>query len=59
MELVMPPHIEIAPAFGMALYSAKAILGGRASDVLGARDGELVGVSSLSAMSPSHRNRSS
>jgi pyruvate dehydrogenase (quinone) len=33
MELVMPPHIEIAPVFGMALYSAKAILSGRASDV--------------------------
>jgi pyruvate dehydrogenase (quinone) len=33
MELVMPPHIEAAPMFGMALYSAKAVLGGRASDV--------------------------
>jgi pyruvate dehydrogenase (quinone) len=33
MELVMPPHVESAPAFGMALYSAKAVLGGRAGDV--------------------------
>src|SRR6202041_2343385 len=30
MELVMPPHIEAAPVFGMALYSAKAVLAGRA-----------------------------
>ena len=30
MELVMPPHIEVAPVFGMALYSAKAVLAGRA-----------------------------
>jgi pyruvate dehydrogenase (quinone) len=33
MELVMPPHIEPAPVFGMALYSAKAVLAGRAGDV--------------------------
>jgi len=33
MELVMPPHIEAAPVFGMALYSAKALLSGRATDV--------------------------
>jgi pyruvate dehydrogenase (quinone) len=33
MELVMPPHIEAAPVFGMALYSAKALLAGRAGDV--------------------------
>jgi pyruvate dehydrogenase (quinone) len=33
MELVMPPHIEAAPVFGMALYSAKAVLAGRAGDV--------------------------
>jgi pyruvate dehydrogenase (quinone) len=33
MELVMPPHIEAAPVFGMALYSAKAVLAGRADDV--------------------------
>jgi pyruvate dehydrogenase (quinone) len=34
MELVMPPKIELAQMFGSALYSAKAILSGRASDVL-------------------------
>ncbi|MBV8591144.1 MAG: ubiquinone-dependent pyruvate dehydrogenase [Acetobacteraceae bacterium] len=33
MELVMPPHIEAGPLFGMALYSAKAVLAGRAGDV--------------------------
>jgi pyruvate dehydrogenase (quinone) len=33
MELVMPPHTEIAPVFGMSLYSAKALLSGRAGDV--------------------------
>lgn len=33
MELAMPLHIEAAPVFGMALYSAKALLSGRASDV--------------------------
>jgi pyruvate dehydrogenase (quinone) len=33
MELVMPPKIEIAQVFGTALYSAKAILAGRAGDV--------------------------
>jgi pyruvate dehydrogenase (quinone) len=33
MELVMPAHIEIGPAFGMALYSAKAILSGHGDDV--------------------------
>jgi pyruvate dehydrogenase (quinone) len=33
MELVMPPKIEFAPVFGMALYSAKAVLAGRAEDV--------------------------
>jgi pyruvate dehydrogenase (quinone) len=33
MELVMPPHIEIGPMFGMAFYSAKALLSGRAGDV--------------------------
>jgi pyruvate dehydrogenase (quinone) len=33
VELVMPPHIEAAPVFGMALYSAKAVLAGRADDV--------------------------
>jgi pyruvate dehydrogenase (quinone) len=34
MELVMPPKIETKPVFGMALYSAKAILGGRTEDVI-------------------------
>ena len=33
MELVMPPHLEATPVFGMALYSAKAVLSGRANDV--------------------------
>lgn len=33
MELVMPPVIEAAQVFGTALYSAKALLGGRAGDV--------------------------
>jgi pyruvate dehydrogenase (quinone) len=33
MELVMPPKIEVKQVFGTALYSAKAILGGRADDV--------------------------
>jgi len=33
MELVMPPKIEIAQVFGTALYSAKAVLAGRAGDV--------------------------
>jgi pyruvate dehydrogenase (quinone) len=33
MELVMPPHVEAKPVFGMALYSAKAVLGGRTEAV--------------------------
>jgi pyruvate dehydrogenase (quinone) len=33
MELVMPPKIAAKQMFGTALYSAKAILGGRAGDV--------------------------
>jgi len=33
-ELVMPPQIEAAQVIGTALYSAKAILGGRAGDVV-------------------------
>jgi pyruvate dehydrogenase (quinone) len=32
-ELVMPPKIELAQVAGMALYSARAVLGGRATDV--------------------------
>jgi pyruvate dehydrogenase (quinone) len=34
IELIMPPRVEAAPVFGMALYSAKAVLAGRAGDVL-------------------------
>lgn len=34
-ELVMPPKIEAGQVAGMALYSAKAVLGGRAADVAG------------------------
>jgi pyruvate dehydrogenase (quinone) len=34
MELVMPPKVEAAQVFGTALYSAKAMLSGRAGDVL-------------------------
>jgi pyruvate dehydrogenase (quinone) len=33
MELVMPPKIDMAQLFGTALYSAKAVLAGRAGDV--------------------------
>jgi pyruvate dehydrogenase (quinone) len=33
MELVMPPKVELAQVFGTALYSAKAVLAGRAGDV--------------------------
>jgi pyruvate dehydrogenase (quinone) len=33
MELVMPAKIEAAQIFGTALYSAKAVLSGRADDV--------------------------
>jgi pyruvate dehydrogenase (quinone) len=33
MELVIPPKIEAAQVFGTALYSAKAVLAGRAGDV--------------------------
>jgi pyruvate dehydrogenase (quinone) len=33
MELVTPPKIELAQVFGTALYSAKAMLSGRADDV--------------------------
>jgi pyruvate dehydrogenase (quinone) len=32
-ELVMPPKVEFGQVFGTALYSAKAILAGRGSDV--------------------------
>jgi pyruvate dehydrogenase (quinone) len=33
MELVMPPFTAVKPAIGMALYTAKAILHGKAGDV--------------------------
>ena len=33
VELVMPPQVETAQVLGMALYSAKAVLSGRAADV--------------------------
>jgi pyruvate dehydrogenase (quinone) len=33
MELVMPPKVQFAQVFGTALYSAKAVLAGRAGDV--------------------------
>lgn len=35
MELVMPPFIALEPAIGMALYTAKAILHGKGSEVWG------------------------
>lgn len=34
-ELVMPPKVEAGQVAGMALYSAKAMLGGRGRDVFG------------------------
>jgi pyruvate dehydrogenase (quinone) len=33
MELVMPPFTALGPAYGMAMYSVKAILHGKAGDV--------------------------
>jgi pyruvate dehydrogenase (quinone) len=33
MELVMPPFTAIGPAYGMALYSMKAVMHGKAGDV--------------------------
>jgi thiamine pyrophosphate-dependent acetolactate synthase large subunit-like protein len=33
MQLVMPPFMQVEPAVGMALYSARAILHGRGGDV--------------------------
>lgn len=32
--LVMPPAIEFGPAYGMALYSARAVLGGHGHDLI-------------------------
>jgi pyruvate dehydrogenase (quinone) len=34
MTLVMPPAIEFGPAYGMVLYSARAVLGGQAHDLI-------------------------
>ncbi|CUS45778.1 MAG: thiamine pyrophosphate-dependent enzyme [Pseudomonadota bacterium] len=34
-ELVMPPRVEAGQVAGMALYSARAVLGGRGRDVVG------------------------
>jgi pyruvate dehydrogenase (quinone) len=34
MTLVMPPMIELGPAYGMALYSARAVLHGQSHDLL-------------------------
>jgi pyruvate dehydrogenase (quinone) len=34
MELVMPAQVEASQVFGMALYSVKAVLGGRAGEVV-------------------------
>jgi pyruvate dehydrogenase (quinone) len=34
MTLVMPPAIESGSAYGMALYSARAMLGGQARDLI-------------------------
>jgi pyruvate dehydrogenase (quinone) len=33
MELVMPPFTALGPAYGMAMYSIRAILHGKGSDV--------------------------
>jgi pyruvate dehydrogenase (quinone) len=34
MELVMPPHTELKPAIGMAMYAANAILQGRTGELI-------------------------
>jgi pyruvate dehydrogenase (quinone) len=34
MELVVPPKAEVGQVLGTALYSTKAVLGGRSGDVL-------------------------
>ncbi|WP_260929014.1 thiamine pyrophosphate-dependent enzyme [Novosphingobium sp. 9] len=41
MELVMPPKVQASQVFGTALYSAKAVLAGRAEDVKGLLRGAL------------------
>ena len=40
-ELVMPPKTEVSQVLGTALYSAKAILSGRADDVIDLAKGAL------------------
>jgi pyruvate dehydrogenase (quinone) len=40
-ELVMPPRVEAGQVFGTALYSVKAVLAGRGSDVVGLVKGAL------------------
>jgi pyruvate dehydrogenase (quinone) len=34
MTLVMPPTVEFGPAYGMVLYSARAVLGGQTHDLI-------------------------
>ena len=50
MELVMPPFVGPQQVFGTALYSAKAILGGRAGDVWDLVSGESVSPSSPASL---------
>jgi pyruvate dehydrogenase (quinone) len=33
MELVMPPHAAIENVYGMAMYSVKAVMHGKAGDI--------------------------
>jgi pyruvate dehydrogenase (quinone) len=33
MELVMPPHAAVENVYGMAMYSIKAVLHGKAGDI--------------------------
>nr|WP_321490182.1 hypothetical protein [uncultured Hyphomonas sp.] len=40
-ELVMPPKVDVAHVYGTALYSAKALLDGRAADVVNLVKGAL------------------
>jgi pyruvate dehydrogenase (quinone) len=40
-ELVMPPKVEVSQVLGTALYSAKAILSGRTTDVIDLAKGAL------------------
>jgi pyruvate dehydrogenase (quinone) len=43
VELVMPPEVSASQVLGTALYSAKAILAGRAGDVVDLVESNLVG----------------